>query len=1195
MKFVLICLLLFIGKIVQAQQKAPAIETVLQRSLDNVSQFESSPDNNHLFTADNEGEYRNIFWWDAMSRIILSQQRIYIGNFEAAGQLKAFNQGVCWISTNQKIMSVNLQTHTTTEIFSVLWPEYITGYDFTNAANGKLAIIVKDLGKSSGKVSDVSNKGRVIFYDTASKTIVKSFPFAEELISISNWNNATYIGTNKGKVILFDSIYNQQVIKPAGINGPVMKLVAGNDKILLVAEAKAGKAVNLNFKQCGLFQYDISSKKLHRYTLNIQVPPGYQQATKDFVPGIQAAPSSMIRDAVWDTANKRMLVAYGFNRIIAINNNDTAVIDHSPVSELEYSVGKMSWNIASNKLYLFCGNTGVFESYNQFLFYDLQQRVVAGSFKPKAPLRPINYFTIKYQDKKPYLLIHEDSLLLYDAISSEPVIVKNYMGDYSGDAWQFQLDERHDFLLAFKKYDSDGVLWKITPDWSAAFKNSYTPQQLLVINKSAATGALVKSAASVSFKKLLTEKESIQDVYTYLPQNDWWVFSVASSLALEKKRIIIAGSDGSVIKQFNIGADNNEGSIVFDDEGKYYAVTTPAGGSRDYPDNKITIYNAQTHQPVRSMKSGGYGFYPKFAANGKLYYPQVVQINGEEKTSYWMMDHADPKAMPVKISEGEQYSHHYVDTKNNLLYCGYEYDCSIINLSTGAVEKYIATDGIRNISFSPTNNWVLIQEKFRSLLCKEPGEYTSLYRFEGDHIALMNNSGAYKATEEELQNFAVKIGDKGAGYQQFDVYLNKPDEVLRAMGFSDSLPELNAMKRARLKRWQTLGISNDDHSATYLDGPQATLLNHANLPTVSTNERLTLKFNLKTTGAPLDKLLIRVNNVLEKSIAQQALENKNELLVEASIGLSNGENVVQYSVVDKKGVESIRSSSIVNYQPVNSSPAKTYLFVISTAEYGDRKFNLKYPVKDGSDLVKLFKTNLKDETVVVDSLFNQRATRDNFVALKEKLQHAGINDRVIVYFSGHGMLGKDLNFYYCTHDNDFSMPEKNGISYATILETMAASSSRNKLLLIDACHSGNLDRTAIAGQAQPDSIATINVAVEGAKGVIIPRKKAGGETINIFELMQYLFTTVDDPSGISVISASAGDSYALESDNWKNGVFTYSILNALSLQQSDVNKDNLTSINELRRYVQKTVEQLTNGAQKPASRQVNLVNDWKIW
>jgi hypothetical protein len=57
---------------------------------------------------------------------------------------------------------------------------------------------------------------------------------------------------------------------------------------------------------------------------------------------------------------------------------------------------------------------------------------------------------------------------------------------------------------------------------------------------------------------------------------------------------------------------------------------------------------------------------------------------------------------------------------------------------------------------------------------------------------------------------------------------------------------------------------------------------------------------------------------------------------------------------------------------------------------------------------------------------------------------------------------------------------------------------------------------------------------------------------------------------------------------WKNEVFTCSRLEAM-------NKYPTIKISELKKIVGERVEQLTNGLQKPTSRNENIAVDWSLW
>ena len=98
-----------------------------------------------------------------------------------------------------------------------------------------------------------------------------------------------------------------------------------------------------------------------------------------------------------------------------------------------------------------------------------------------------------------------------------------------------------------------------------------------------------------------------------------------------------------------------------------------------------------------------------------------------------------------------------------------------------------------------------------------------------------------------------------------------------------------------------------------------------------------------------------------------------------------------------------------------------------------------------------------------------------------------------------------------------------------------------------------------------------------------------------FDKMMELFVNINNPTGAIVISASGGKQSALEGDAVKvdgkqieNGAFTHSFLEFL-------NKNSIIKISELKSYVQDRVEIITNGKQKPTSKQEALEYDWELY
>ncbi len=65
---------------------------------------------------------------------------------------------------------------------------------------------------------------------------------------------------------------------------------------------------------------------------------------------------------------------------------------------------------------------------------------------------------------------------------------------------------------------------------------------------------------------------------------------------------------------------------------------------------------------------------------------------------------------------------------------------------------------------------------------------------------------------------------------------------------------------------------------------------------------------------------------------------------------------------------------------------------------------------------------------------------------------------MIISYSGHGLLSKDYDYYLSTYNVNFQMPEENGLAYDELENLLDSIPARKKLMLIDACHSGEVDK-----------------------------------------------------------------------------------------------------------------------------------------
>jgi uncharacterized caspase-like protein len=307
--------------------------------------------------------------------------------------------------------------------------------------------------------------------------------------------------------------------------------------------------------------------------------------------------------------------------------------------------------------------------------------------------------------------------------------------------------------------------------------------------------------------------------------------------------------------------------------------------------------------------------------------------------------------------------------------------------------------------------------------------------------------------------------------------------------------------------------------------------------------------------------------------------------------------------MNRTGIESRKAAFNIQYEKTVTQKPDLYLITIGVGDYHNENLNLKYPVKDGRDITALYSDRnaaVKENfsRIIIDSLYNDKATRENILALKNKLMNTHVDDVVIVSVSGHGLLDKNLDFYYATSDIDFENPSAKGLKYEELENLLDSIPSRKKLLLMDACHSGELDKedeNEIESGTKPKTASADTLHIYATKGVVINRSTSGLGLNKTFELMQMIFTDLSKGTGTVVISAAAGTGVAIEGEQWKNGVFTYALINGLKNKLADVNEDGEVRIWEIKTYVSNEVEKLTGGVQKPTMRAENLDSNWRVW
>ena len=456
---------------------------------------------------------------------------------------------------------------------------------------------------------------------------------------------------------------------------------------------------------------------------------------------------------------------------------------------------------------------------------------------------------------------------------------------------------------------------------------------------------------------------------------------------------------------------------------------------------------------------------------------------------------------------------------------------------------------------------------------------------------IWNNNGYFTSSKKGAKYVGYHVNQgknkeaKFYPFDQFDIKYNRPDIILKDLGLADS-GTIDLYERAYYKRLKRMGIAEEDLQAE-IHAPVLHITKQ-----VQQGGLLKLSFKAADEKYALSRIHVFVNDVpvygrrgLE--IKEKNLQNYTATL---DVELMNGENKVEVSVLNNKGVESLRETVYATNN--DAGPGDLYIISLGVSSYKNPKFNLAYAAKDAEDMITAFEGNEVYETMHQEVMINEQVTRENILELKAFLQGAKTNDVVILFVAGHGVLDKNLDYYYCTYDVDFQDPGTRGVSYAELEELFDGIKAIRKLLIMDTCHSGELDKDDVETVSEPIPGSGDLVFRSGESATVI-RERQGLKKTN--EAVKEMFNDLNRGTGTTVISSAGGAEFAIESDQWKNGLFTYCMLNGLKSREADLDKDGRIFISELKAYVSNAVAHLSNGKQLPAARFENISLDYAIW
>lgn len=606
---------------------------------------------------------------------------------------------------------------------------------------------------------------------------------------------------------------------------------------------------------------------------------------------------------------------------------------------------------------------------------------------------------------------------------------------------------------------------------------------------------------------------------------------------------------------------------------------------------KVVVYEMKTGRELFTLP-GQLGLFGSvvFSPNGKIIVQSGSRLqlwNGETGAEIGTLDGHVGRINKVKFSP---------DGKS-IVTAGEDRTVKFWDLEKKTVINTLAghTAGVMDVVFSPDGTRLATSgTDARTMLWRIDGQpIVTFFRTNEGELITITPDNYYHAPPSALPAIAFRLGRRVVPLSQFDLKLNRPDIVLERLGSTDSRL-IDLYRKAYQRRLRRLGFSENQLGDDPVL-PEVTI-SPSNIPATTQESKLSVKVRMNDALHKLATLSAILNDVPifgKKGFdlsGKASRTHEQELTLE----LSQGRNRIEVFATNELGVESLRETVEIEYAGTETVKPDLYIAVIGVSKYETPAYKLNYAAKDAADVASsLEASNQKAfNHIYVRPFLDGDAKRENILSLREFFRGSKVNDEIVLFVSGHGLLDENAQYYFATPDIDFLKPQERGISYDELEDILDGVPARRKLLLLDTCHAGEADpEGAVFATPQTDPKPSAGTVVKYAPRDVHIRAIKFADTD---EFLKQAFADLRRGTGTAVIGAAGASAFAFESDQWKNGVFTFSILSGLKTGLADLNRDGETTTNELQQFVGAEVSRLTNGAQKPVARQEHNAFDFAL-
>lgn len=305
------------------------------------------------------------------------------------------------------------------------------------------------------------------------------------------------------------------------------------------------------------------------------------------------------------------------------------------------------------------------------------------------------------------------------------------------------------------------------------------------------------------------------------------------------------------------------------------------------------------------------------------------------------------------------------------------------------------------------------------------------------------------------------------------------------------------------------------------------------------------------------------------------------------LALLPGNNNIRAIALNTQRTESNADEIVVNYsvaannapvivKPVNNNAATVstihkdatlHLIVVGINEYQNKTMSLNYAMADASSFKEELEKDARTILANIKTYFVTNSTADKTGitnALKLVQQNAKAQDVFIFYYAGHGVIGKDKEFYLVPTDvsdlkNVQAELEQKGIASKLLQQYAIDIQAQKQLFILDACQSAGAFEKLLSNDGD----------------------------------QQKSLAVVARSTGTHWMAASGAMQYANEFSSLGHGVFTYVLLQAL---KGEAANNKMITVNGLKKFLQTQVpllmKKFNGAAQYPAS--YGMGNDFPV-